>query len=319
MAMRRGSMENESCLPSQTLKFVSVIVMFPMEFIPAHRAVSSKIGLAGGMFRRWALLFLAPLGILGGCVTPELPAAPARPTQVSQARPAEKIAGITYIVRRGDTLYSIAWRAETDFRTLARWNNLAPPYKILAGQSLRLAPPFEEERAGKPAPAPEPVREGRVVVRPLPAPAPAPVTPAAPPSPVSRLPASEPDSRPEPPPPWRWPLAGRLIRGFNQGGNKGIDIEGRAGEVVRAAAAGKIVYSGQGLIGYGNLVIVKHSDTFLSAYGNNTRLLVREGDEVAAHQPIAEIGASGGSQPALHFEIRKMGKPVNPLDYLPKR
>jgi lipoprotein NlpD len=229
----------------------------------------------------------------------------------------EKISGITYLVRRGDTLYSIAWRAEVDFRNLARWNNLAPPYKILAGQSLRLAPPFEEKRGGERSAPPAAPAPARVTTRPRPRSVPA--APAVAPPPLARLPETEPDTRSEPPPAWQWPLRGKLSRGFNQGGNKGIDIEGKTGDPVRAAAAGKIVYSGQGLIGYGNLVIVKHSDTFLSAYGNNTRLLVGEGDEVASSQPIAEIGAVGGSQPALHFEIRKMGKPVNPLDYLPKR
>lgn len=213
----------------------------------------------------------------------------------------EKISGITYLVRRGDTLYSISWRAEVDFRLLARWNNLAPPYKILAGQSIRLAPPFAAERTALPA------RE-RVTIHPLPAPTAA-----------VRLPEVEPETRPDPPPAWQWPLQGTLSRDFNQEGNKGIDIAGKPGAPVLAAAAGRIVYSGQGLIGYGNLVIVKHSDTFLSAYGNNSRLLVKEGDEVASRQPIAEIGAVGGSRPALHFEIRKVGKPVNPLDYLPKR
>lgn len=223
----------------------------------------------------------------------------------------EKISGITYLVRRGDTLYSISWRAEVDFRLLARWNNLAPPYKILAGQSIRLAPPFAAERTALPA------RE-RVTIQPLPAPtAASPVI--FPPTTAVRLPEVEPETRPDPSPAWQWPLQGTLSRDFNHEGNKGIDIAGKPGVPVLAAAAGRIVYSGQGLIGYGNLVIVKHSDTFLSAYGNNSRLLVKEGDDVASRQPIAEIGAVGGLRPALHFEIRKMGKPVNPLDYLPKR
>ncbi|HLF98277.1 MAG TPA: peptidoglycan DD-metalloendopeptidase family protein [Methylococcaceae bacterium] len=261
-------------------------------------------------------LAVATLCFLGGCAAPKPPAVPT-PPQAPQARPMQRIGGITYVVRRGDTLYSIAWRAEADFRNLARWNNLAPPYKILAGQSLRLVAPFEEERSvERPAPAVIPA-PGGARVQPLSPSAPVSVVRTVSPPPMLRAP--EPEIRPEPPPAWRWPLRGNLTRAFSQAGNKGIDIEGKSGDPVRAAAAGKIVYSGQGLIGYGNLVIVKHSDTFLSAYGNNTRLLVREGDEVASNQPIAEIGAASGLQQALHFEIRKMGKPVNPLDYLPKR
>ncbi|WP_156302880.1 murein hydrolase activator EnvC family protein, partial [Methylogaea oryzae] len=118
---------------------------------------------------------------------------------------------------------------------------------------------------------------------------------------------------------WRWPLFGPLARGFQDDGNKGIDITAHDGETVAVAANGKVVYSGQGLIGYGNLVIVKHNDTYLSAYGNNSRLLVQEGDEVAAGQPIAEAGSVGDKPPTLHFEIRQAGKPVDPLDYLPRR
>lgn len=118
---------------------------------------------------------------------------------------------------------------------------------------------------------------------------------------------------------WRWPIKGAVARGFQDGGNKGIDITAHEGESVAVAANGKVVYSGQGLIGYGNLIIVKHSDQYLSAYGNNNRLLVQEGNEVTAGQSIAEVGPLGGRQPSLHFEVRRTGKPVNPLDYLPKR
>lgn len=285
-------------------------------YFPARIGFFATIGYARGMTRLLLFLVAAAACFLGGCATPKAPATPAPPLS-SQTRPMEKINGITYLVRRGDTLYSIAWRAEVDFRNLARWNNLAPPYKILAGQSLRLAPPFEEERTREVPAPPAPPAPQRVTTRPLPPSVPA--VPVISRPPVVRAPEAEPETRPEPPPAWQWPLRGNLSRGFNQAGNKGIDIEGKTGDPVRAAAAGKIVYSGQGLIGYGNLVIVKHSDTFLSAYGNSTRLLVREGDEVASSQPIAEMGAAGGSQQALHFEIRKMGKPVNPLDYLPKR
>ncbi len=117
---------------------------------------------------------------------------------------------------------------------------------------------------------------------------------------------------------WQWPIKGRVLKNFSQTGNKGIDIGGTFGQPVKAAAAGKVVYSGHGLVGYGNLLIIKHNSQFLSAYGNNRRLMVREGQMVDKGQTIAEVGKAGGSQTSLHFEIRRKGKPVNPVHYLPK-
>ena len=120
---------------------------------------------------------------------------------------------------------------------------------------------------------------------------------------------------------WNWPTQGKVIRTYSSklGGNKGIDISGKIGQPVLAASAGKVVYSGNGLASYGNLIIVKHSDQFLSAYAHNKKLFVREGGEVKRGQKIAELGNTGTSEAKLHFEIRYKGKPVNPLDYLPKR
>lgn len=118
---------------------------------------------------------------------------------------------------------------------------------------------------------------------------------------------------------WQWPLKGKVFRRFMQAGNKGVDIAAKESAAVASAAAGRVVYRGEGLIGYGNLIIVKHNDAYLSAYGNNAKLLANEGDEVAAGQPIAEAGVVSGKSPALHFEIRRNGKPVDPMDYLPKR
>lgn len=237
--------------------------------------------------------------------------------------------GDVYVVQRGDTLYSIAFRLDMNFKTLARRNNIAPPYRIYPGQSLLIGkpahPPGQTPRRQAPPPAarPAPPSAGSALATP-PAPAVAPAAPAAqPPVTAAPAPAEEAgassvyDRRLQIS--WRWPLAGALVRGFQEGGNKGIDIAAKDGEPVAAAANGKVVYSGQGLIGYGNLVIVKHSDQYLSAYGNNSRLLVQEGDEVAAGQAIAEAGAASGRPPSLHFEIRRRGKPVNPLDYLPRR
>jgi lipoprotein NlpD len=239
------------------------------------------------------------------------------------------------VVQKGDTLYSIAFRLDMNFKTLARRNNIAPPYRIYPGQTLLTSKPPRPAPSARPSAASRAAQAASAaapVVTTPPAPA---ATAAAMPQPASGSLASA------PPPPqsaaapddepgassvydrrlqisWRWPLAGALARGFQEGGSKGIDIAAREGEPVAVAANGKVVYSGQGLIGYGNLVIVKHSDQYLSAYGNNSRLLVQEGDEVSAGQAIAEAGAANGRPPSLHFEIRRRGKPVNPLDYLPR-
>ena len=118
---------------------------------------------------------------------------------------------------------------------------------------------------------------------------------------------------------WQWPVKGKILKNFYQTGKKGIDILGKYGQSVRSAALGKVVYSGDGLIGYGNLVIIKHNDLYLSAYANNRRLLVNEGQQVKKGQEIAEIGRAKDKTSTLHFEIRKNGKPVNPVNFLPKK
>ncbi len=195
-----------------------------------------------------------------------------------------------YTVRRGDTLYSIAWRYSLDFRTLAAWNHIRPPYTIYPRQHLRLrAPVARSDRR---------VRTRRARTR------------RAPRSPHS-----------ERAPSWHWPTAGRVIETFRRGDprRRGLDIRGRLGQPVEAAAAGRVVYSGSGLPGYGQLIIIKHNDNYLSAYGYNRRLLVGEGQRVRAGQRIAEMGAVGGQGPMLHFEIRRDGRPVNPLRLLPRR
>lgn len=280
--------------------------------------------------------------LAGGCCLALLAACANMPsgghTSPSSSRQQAAPIGDAYVVQRGDTLYSIGLRLDMNFKTLAQSNNIPPPYRILAGQRLSLRqpdpPPAQQPSrpmAGggqQPAPAPpSPTVGATVTTTPLPAPSP-PATIAA-----ASLPAAANAAQPaapgennipsiyDAPVPvaWRWPLPGTLSRGFQDDGNKGIDITARDGEAVAVAANGKVVYSGQGLIGYGNLVIVKHSETYLSAYGNNSRLLVQEGDEVAAGQSIAEVGLAGDRQATLHFEIRQAGKPVNPLDYLPRR
>jgi lipoprotein NlpD len=248
-------------------------------------------------------------------------------------RPAPAPGG-TYRVQRGDTLYSIAFRNGVDFRELAEWNGIAPPYTIFPGRELRLSPRNATRPPVAAAPPPAPPTAQPTAPRPAPA-APTPPPPstvAGTPSHVGSPTASPPPSGVTPPPPpppepaaagdvaWRWPADGQVVGGYVAGDpmKQGIDIAGKSGAPVRAAADGTVVYSGNGLIGYGELIIVKHNASLLSAYGHNRKRLVQEGDRVKSGQTIAEMG-SNGARDELHFEIRKNGKPSNPLDFLPRR
>ena len=213
-------------------------------------------------------------------------------------------AHVHHRVRPGETLYAIGWRYGVDYRTLARWNGIEPPYTIHPGQILRVAPPrpnwWEEEEA-QDTDTPPTTNAKKHVSKPEPRPA-------------KEVPGHGPIA-------WRWPVQGPILRAFRLQPpvNKGIDIGGRLDAPVRAAAAGEVVYAGQGLIGYGNLVIVKHDQNFLSAYAHNKTLLVKEGDRVSAGQVIARMGRDNRGRVALHFEIRRRGKPVDPLRLLPRR
>lgn len=242
----------------------------------------------------------------------------------------------SYRVSKGDTLYSIAFRHGVDFRDVARWNGIAAPYTIWPGQQLVLrAPTSSRVPAPIVARAAPPPRAPAAAVK---APVRPPVAPASSRTVADAVPvAGVPASVPAPPPPapptpapggtrsaggvnWRWPADGRLIKGFQSGDAiPGIEIAGAAGSPVRAAGDGVVVYSGNGLVGYGELIIVKHNDDFLSAYGHNRKRLVKEGQRVSAGQQIAEMGATGASRDELQFQIRRNGNPVNPLDYLPSR
>lgn len=218
----------------------------------------------------------------------------------------------TLHVQRGDTLYGIAFRAGVDFRDLARWNGIAPPYTIYPGQRLQVR---ADSRRGNVASGPAATR---APVAPLPRPA-TPRTSTRSPAP-SRSPPPVVPAVASGPVTWRWPTRGTVLSAFVAGDNtrQGIDIAGNAGQAVTAAAAGTVVYSGSGLMGYGELVIVKHSDEWLSAYGHNRHRLVAEGERVSAGQTIAEMGRTGASRDMLHFEIRRNGKPVDPLPLLPR-
>jgi len=215
-------------------------------------------------------------------------------------RPKTVTKGI-HIVRRGDTLYSVAWRYGRDYRELAKANSIRWPYTIYLGQRISLSKKAPAKKWTPTTTSKQTKKEikpqKKVVTQQKPAPQPV----------MKKGPIA-----------WYWPVKGRIVGKFNGVSNKGVDIKGRAGQTVKAAADGVVVYAGSGLIGYGNLVIIKHSEAFLSAYAHNKKVLVAEKNKVKAGQKIAEIGSSGTSENKLHFEIRKNGKPVNPLWYLPK-
>ena len=234
-------------------------------------------------------------------------------TYATRAAPAhpEGVPG-EYTVKQGDTLYSIAFRHQLDFHDLAAWNHIGRDYSIYPGRVLRLSPPGGGERAAPPPPI---AVGGAAPVAPAAglAMAPGAASPAFAAAPVVGGPGFEPGR-------WEWPTRGKVARGFTgDGSSKGIDISGDTGQIVVAAAGGKVVYSGSALKGYGELVIIKHDEEFLSAYGYNRRRLVREGEQVGAGQPIAELGLGPEQKPILHFEIRDRGKPIDPLPLLPPR
>ena len=291
-----------------------------------------------------ALMLLASCASTGPAPVEERDlGAPARAPQPAPTR--ATLAGGSYRVQRGDTLYSIAFRHGLDYRELASWNGIGAPYTIYVGQDLRLGPAHAAAANGAPrATAAKPVAAASAPKAPVfepvePTPASAPTAPAstaqvAPTAAPSTTPArTVAAAKPAPPPTaspapaaggdvaWRWPADGVVVSGYvaNDQTRQGIDIAGKSGDPVRAAADGSVVYSGNGLIGYGELVIIKHNTNLLSAYGHNRKRLVKEGDRVGAGQVIAEMGSSSASRDSLHFEIRRNGKPANPLDYLPRR
>ncbi|CAM5249577.1 Peptidase M23 OS=Rhodanobacter lindaniclasticus OX=75310 GN=B1991_12320 PE=3 SV=1 [Rhodanobacter lindaniclasticus] len=316
---------------------------------------------------RFPCLFVVA-ALLAGCGTmrSSVVIEPAAGSYSSPAAvPASRVArtpipGGSYVVAKGDTLYSIAFRNGVDFRDLAQWNAIAVPYTIWPGQRLTLSPPA----AAKVAPhAPAPVGSSRapsvvasapvfepvtastpapsatVAARPHAQAAPATSAPHASPAPADAVPvAGVSVTPPAKAPPiakpvvagaarevsgvsWRWPVeGGSLVGRFNSSDAiPGIEIAGNSGDPVRAAADGVVVYSGNGLVGYGELVIIKHNDSFLSAYGHNRKRLVKEGQRVTAGQQIAEMGSTGTTRNELEFQIRKNGNPVDPLSYLPPR
>lgn len=206
-----------------------------------------------------------------------------------------------HVVQKGDTLYSIAWRYGKDFKEVAAWNGINPPYVIYPEQKLRLTPgPGAERNRGQ--------ISQKDTSRPAETKQPATVT-KKPLTPVASQGA----------PDWHWPASGRLVKLNLPTSEKGLNISGSIGQEIKAAATGEVVYSGSGLLGYGKLIIIKHNENYLSAYAHNDRILIKEGMKVTTGQKIATMGIGNNGEPLLHFEIRKDGRPVDPLKYLPDK
>jgi len=328
------------------------------------------------MNRPWITILLAA-ALLAGCASTKTPApvddrrpvpsTTAKPPAASTvpAAPAAAAGAGTYVVKRGDTLYSIALEHGVDYRELAASNNIDDPSKLRVGQVLRIGAgepkqavqvgaargtaPVESRpldgapskpAAASPAPAtggdamktePKAVRlpysEQNVALmqkgeaaKPAPA-KPEPAKPAAEPA----KPAAEP-AKPAAAPTesaegieFIWPHRGRVLQGFSEPNNKGVDIAGKPGDAVVAAAAGRVMYTGTGIRGYGKLIVIKHDNNFNSVYAHNREILVKEGQAVTKGQKIAELGDTDADAPKLHFEIRQSGKPVDPTRFLPKQ
>lgn len=215
-----------------------------------------------------------------------------------------------YTVKPGDTLIRIGLDTGQNWRDVARWNNLDNPNVIEVGQVLRVVPPSGDN----PLIATRPVNSGSVATQTIAA-----AQPAKPPASPTSVPAAVAASAGEDDLAWIWPAQGSLIAGFDEAKNKGFDISGKAGDPIVASADGRVVYAGAGLRGYGNLIILKHNNTFLTAYAHNQILLVKEDQSVKKGQKIAEMGNSDADKVKLHFEIRRQGKPVDPARYLPAK
>ena len=255
-------------------------------------------------------------------VKPAVAALPADPTK---ALPGAENAGKPgyYTIKPGDTMIRIGLETGQNWKDLVKWNNLDNPNIVEVGQVLRVVPPGTEAGA-----ATRPVVGARVETRPLDA-KPTAATASSPTAPVPASPVPAPVAAQAPVTPvvreaddeisWLWPAAGAVAAPFEEGKTKGLVIAGKPGDAVLAAAEGKVVYAGSGLRGYGNLVILKHNNTYLTAYAHNQALLVKEDQAVKRGQKIAEMGSTDANRVQLHFEIRRQGKPIDPAKLLPPR
>jgi len=230
----------------------------------------------------------------------------------------------SYTIKSGDTLYAIAFNFDVDARNIADWNAIASPYIIYPGQKLQLKAPTSSGRnrsvssSAKTTPLKSPksttAKAGSSAKKTATTPAKTAGGSTAKATPSAAKTTTDPKS-------WQWPTKGRVLRGYVAGNpaRNGLDIAGKEGQDIKASSAGQVVYSGNGLIGYGELIIIKHSENMLSAYAHNKVRLVKEGENVKSGQKIARMGRNTGDEQLLHFEIRVRGKPVNPLTYLPEK
>ncbi len=202
-----------------------------------------------------------------------------------------------YAIKKGDTLYAIGFRSGLGYKRLSLWNNIKKPYRLRIGQKIKLFKPKQKLISDDKG------NDKKIKER----------------HPSQKNSTFSNDKEKVLKLYWQWPVRGKILKSFSKTGRKGIDIAGKIGQKVRSAASGKVVYSGSGLKGYANLLIIKHNYLYLSAYANNRRLLVKEGQQVKKGQVIAEVGSMKDKRISLHFEIRQNGKPVNPLKYLPKK
>jgi lipoprotein NlpD len=233
--------------------------------------------------------------------TSRIEAAPQPPPVTKVTAPTPRtLADDQYEVKRGDTLYSIALEHGVDYRELAQWNSLDDPTRIRVGQVLRVKP--AESQAGKALVGR--IESRAIESRPLEAPAAA-----------AKAPPKEPETAHSAE--FMWPAKGKILAGFAEPRSKGIDIDGRLGDPVVAAAAGRVTYIGSGIPGLGKLVVIKHDNGFITVYAHNRDILVKEQQNVARGQKIAELGSSDADRPKLHFQIRKGSAAVDPLRYLP--
>ena len=293
---------------------------------PITTAMRQTLGKMTGRVARSCLLAVG-IALVAGCSSRSLTNAPVEDRGTGTSRPvagAVDGAGVKqppgfenagkagyYTVKPGDTLIRIGLDTGQNWRDIARWNSLENPNVIEVGQVLRVVPPSSDN----PLVVTRPVNSGSAVTQTTATtqPAKAPASAASAPAAATAASAGEDDVA------WIWPAQGSLIAGFDEAKNKGFDISGKAGDPILASADGRVVYAGAGLRGYGNLIILKHNNTFLTAYAHNQTLLVKEDQTVKKGQKIAEMGNSDADRVKLHFEIRRQGKPVDPAKYMPAR
>jgi len=291
-------------------------------FSPAHPASAAQ-GRTGRLLMS-SLLFACVM-VLAACGTRSGGRAPVEDRGAGMGRPAAVVvdpkllpghenAGKPgyYTVKPGDTLIRIGLDTGQNWRDIGRWSNLENPNLIEVGQVLRVAPPVDTSVA-----VARPVTSGSATATSPAAASSAPTQAASAAKPAASAPAAASGSDEDVA--WIWPAQGAVLAGFDEAKNKGMDIAGKAGDPVMASADGRVVYAGAGLRGYGNLIILKHNNTFLTAYAHNQTLLVKEDQSVRKGQKIAEMGNSDADRVKLHFEIRRQGKPVDPSKYLPAK